>query len=66
MAVIIYCRSCWIGLAVVGQIPSICPECLNDNQPVWTSYGPKPSPVDPYRLSKTDCAFLRGLKISTS
>lgn len=52
---IVFCRSCFVGYAVCGELPKVCPRCEAEAR--WTT-------EPPYHLTENDKRFLHSIKIA--
>jgi hypothetical protein len=55
-APVIWCTKCLAGYGSTGDLPAVCPSCLQETR--WTT-------TQPYQLSENDRRFLRSLRITS-
>jgi hypothetical protein len=60
---ILYCRKCSVGYGSVGEVPRVCPACVEET--TWTTAPKvkKREPRVPWTLSTMDARFLRSIRI---
>jgi hypothetical protein len=60
---ILYCRKCSVGYTRVGDIPRICPTCVQET--TWTTAPENAidAPKIPWELNVMDVRFLRSIRI---
>lgn len=62
MTVILFCRKCGVGYGAVNEIPTLCPNCLQETS--WATSPIATSAAFPFKLSVNDRRFLRSLHIA--
>lgn len=60
---LLWCKSCHVGYASIGEIPSVCPSC-GKSPAAWTTARPYDAPLTPFHNSETDRVWLQSQKIS--